>query len=38
MKAENGYYDSSNDKVTIKAEFRFKKNDFKTILKFKTKL
>ena len=25
MDVENGYYDSSNDKVTIKVEFQFKK-------------
>ena len=25
MNVENGYYDSSNDKVTIKVEFQFKK-------------
>ena len=29
MSEDRGYYDSSNDKVTIKVEFQFKKQSWK---------
>ena len=38
MSEDRGYYDSSNDKVTIKVEFQFKKWKFLIRLQFKKNL
>ena len=37
MNVENGFYDSSNDKVTIKVEFQFKQWIFLIKLQFSKK-